>query len=523
MKQFIFVILFSFFLVPVARANVLGEMQTFAPNTDGLDFITVHSARPLNKSFFASSNYLNFAKDHLLVYENYPGQNRVDYSNHLFEYDFGITYAVSHTWQVSLMAPFLLDYASETKNGIHIDLTRGVHAYRPGTKWTFYQNNGSYAAGLFSIDYPYVKNSPYTGVDPKPIFNFELAYLTKSPNTTHGLNLGYRKRLPTETPTDARMFPLKDQAIASYGLSTTLTETSRFVFELFGSYPINKDPYERATDVSSLDALFALKHFWWKYLRFDWGVTVANPQKTLSPSYRVFAGLVYYWKNDLSGTENPNDEYMQKEVTTVAPLPEEVSSSDDPLVVLPENDELYTRATLPIEVSGGESPYIYEVITGDGFVSTQGVYTAPSRPGISQVRVTDMKGRSKLVDLTIIAPPKADREIRLTHLEFVTGKDALIPRSQKDLTKNLEQLRGLNISSVIVEGHTDNVGSSQSNVLLSQKRSAVVRRALIRQLGLPEKSVKAIGYGEDVPLVDNLTAGNRQKNRRVELKVYFKK
>ena len=507
-----------------AQANVLGEMQTFAPNTDGLDFISVHSARPLNKHFFASSNYLNYAKDHLLVYENMTTQERMNYSNHLFEYDFGLAYALTNTLQVSLMAPFLLDYGSETKNGIRIDVTKGVHAYRPGAKWTFHQNKGSYAAGLFSVDYPSVTNSPYTGIDPKPIFNFELAYLTKGRSSMHGYNLGYRKRLPTETPLDARMFPLKDQIIASYGFSTTFTESSRFVFELFGSYPINKDPYIRATDPSSLDALFALKHFWWKYLRFDWGFTVAQPQKTLSPTYRVFAGLVYYWKNDLgSSQENPNDEYIQKDVSTLAPFEDDVQDDGSPLVVLPENEEMYTRATLPLEVSGGEAPYIYEVVTGEGRVSTDGIYTAPSRPGIAQIRVSDMKSRSKLVDVTIIVPPKADREIRLTHLEFITGKDILIPRSQKDLAKNLEQLRGLDISSVIVEGHTDSVGSSESNIILSQKRSAAIRRALIRQLGLPERSVKAIGYGEDSPIANNLTAANRQKNRRSELKVYFKK
>lgn len=505
-----------------SQANVLGEMQTFAPNTDGLDFITVHSARPLNKHFFAFSNYFNYAKDHLLVYENYPGQNRMNYSNHLFEYDFGITYAVSSTWQLSLMAPFLLDYSGETKNGIHIDVTRGVHDYRPGAKWTFYQDKDDFMAGLFSVDYPAVKNSPYTGVTPQPIFNFELSYLTRGSKSSHGFNLGYRKRMPSETPSDARMFPLKDQLIASYGFSTSMTETSRFVFELFSSYPINKEPYEKAMDVSSLDALFALKHFWWKYLRFDWGFTVAQPQKTLSPTYRVFAGLVYYWKNDLNSSENPNDQ-IQSNQSVTSLVPQEPVSASEPFVVLPEVEEIYTRATLPIEVSGGDEPYIFEVVTGGGQVSMDGVYTAPLNPGIAQIRVTDMKKRSKLVDVTVVSPPRADREIRLTHLEFVTGKDSLIRRSQKDLAKNLEQLRDLNISKVIVEGHTDSVGSSESNLILSRKRAQALRRALIQQLGLPEAAVKAIGYGEEVPLADNSTASNRQKNRRVELKVYFKK
>lgn len=523
LAHFVFLLFASLFFSIKASANVLGEMQTFAPNTDGLDFITVHSARPLNDQYFAFSNYLNYAKDHLLVYENFPGQNRMSYSNHLFEYDFGLTYALTSNWQVSLMAPFLLDYQSETKNGIKIDVTKGVHSYRPGTKWTFYQSRRHYWAGLFSIDYPDVRNSPYTGVRPQPIFNFELAYTLKNRATTHGFNIGYRKRLPTETPADARMFPLKDQAIASYGLSTSFTKSSRLVAELFASYPINKDPYINAKDASSLDALLAFKHFWWKYLRFDWGITVAEAQKTLSPTYRGFVGLVYYWKNDL-GTQqesNPNSELT--DIAEAAPIIEEPTVNEIPFVVLPENEEVYTRGTVEIEASGGDGPYSYEIITGQGEVDINGVYTAPSQPGIAQVRVSDSSNRFKIIDITIVTPPKADREIRLTHLEFITGKDVLIPRSRNDLFNNLEQLRDLNIESVIVEGHTDSVGSNQSNLILSRKRAAAIRTAIIRQLGLNPRSVKAIGYGEEVPIANNDTATNRQKNRRVELKVYFKK
>jgi outer membrane protein OmpA-like peptidoglycan-associated protein len=494
-----------------ASANVLGEMQTFAPNTDGLDFITVHSARPLSEGYFAFSNYLNFAKDHLLVYENFPQQNRMAYSNHLVEYDFGVSYGLTKNLQFSLMAPFLLDYSGETKNGLHINLSKGLHAYRPGTKWTFYQNQNSYAAGLFSVDMPMVQNSPYTGTENKPIFNAELAYSRTAGDSSHGYNLGYRKRMPTETPQDAHMFPLKDQITASYGYSTKLSEKSRFVFELFSSFPLDKNPYEKATDASSLDALFAVKHFWWRYLRFDWGVTVAPPQQTLSPTWRAFAGLVYYWKSDLTDAEPTNPEIQS------APAISEFKLE-------PEAEEIYTRSTLQIDVVGGGAQiYTYAIESGPGKISDGGLYKAPSKPGHARIRVSDQAGRSKYAEIEIIAPPKADREIRLTNLNFVTGKDALIPSSQRYMQANLRELRGVKISKIIVEGHTDDVGSEASNLLLSQRRADAVRKILLSEFDLAAKSVVAIGYGESTPLVKNDSPIHRQKNRRVELKVYFKK
>lgn len=505
----------------LAQANVLGEMQTFAPNTDGLDFITVHSARPLNEGYFAFSNYLNFAKDHLLVYEDFPQQNRMNYSNQLVEYDFGITYAMTKNLQFSLMAPFLLDYKGETKEGTHINLTKGAHTYRPGTKYTFYQNQHSYAAGLFSVDFPTVANSPYTGIETKPIFNFELAFSRTRGTSTHGYNIGYRKRLPSDTPLDARMFPLRDQLTASYGYSTKLAENSRFVFELFSSFPIDKSPYEKASDASSLDALFAVKHFWWRYLRFDWGVTVAPPQQTLSPTWRAFAGLVYYWKSDLTDSEPANPELQAAPTATAAD-----STFKDPsdFFLQPQSDEIYTRSTLQINVvGGGAQAYIYRVESGPGTISGTGLYKAPARPGRARIKVSDLAGVAKYAEITVVSPPKADKVIRLTNLNFVTGKDELIPSSKKYMEQNLRELKGSSIARIIVEGHTDNVGSDASNLVLSQRRANAIRRILIDEFQLPEKDVIAMAFGESTPLVPNTTAANRQKNRRAELKVYFKK
>lgn len=74
---------------------------------------------------------------------------------------------------------------------------------------------------------------------------------------------------------------------------------------------------------------------------------------------------------------------------------------------------------------------------------------------------------------------------------------------------------------VTVEGHTDGVGSAQSNQILSQKRSESVS-SYLRSKGIDDARLKSIGYGETVPLSDDSTEKGRAANRRVEFKIVEK-
>jgi outer membrane protein OmpA-like peptidoglycan-associated protein len=67
-----------------------------------------------------------------------------------------------------------------------------------------------------------------------------------------------------------------------------------------------------------------------------------------------------------------------------------------------------------------------------------------------------------------------------------------------------------------IEGHTDNVGSDQTNSELSLRRALSVRDYLIG-LGVPATSIGVEGYGSARPVSDNTTPGGRARNRRVEI------
>lgn len=69
--------------------------------------------------------------------------------------------------------------------------------------------------------------------------------------------------------------------------------------------------------------------------------------------------------------------------------------------------------------------------------------------------------------------------------------------------------------AVILEGHTDNKGSKNYNLTLSQSRADAVKNVLIDQYGIEAIRLNTLGYGETMPIDTNNTEQGRQNNRRV--------
>jgi outer membrane protein OmpA-like peptidoglycan-associated protein len=101
-------------------------------------------------------------------------------------------------------------------------------------------------------------------------------------------------------------------------------------------------------------------------------------------------------------------------------------------------------------------------------------------------------------------------------IEFETGSANIKPGSYKLLDEIFESAvvaEGLKLG---VYGHTDNQGSDDINVPLSQKRAESVRSYLLKK-GLKQSQIEAKGYGSEKPIADNSTEAGRSKNRRVEI------
>lgn len=74
--------------------------------------------------------------------------------------------------------------------------------------------------------------------------------------------------------------------------------------------------------------------------------------------------------------------------------------------------------------------------------------------------------------------------------------------------------------TVEIAGHTDNIGSAETNKKLSQKRSESAKDYLVINHGFDPDIFEVNGYGEEMPAAPNDTPEGRSKNRRVEITVY---
>lgn len=99
---------------------------------------------------------------------------------------------------------------------------------------------------------------------------------------------------------------------------------------------------------------------------------------------------------------------------------------------------------------------------------------------------------------------------------FDFGKSDLKPESEPALKEIAGMLQSNPRLKVWVVGHTDNVGSAESNVALSGARAASVVRVLV-QKGIDHSRLGAQGAGPYAPIASNASDSGRARNRRVEL------
>lgn len=101
---------------------------------------------------------------------------------------------------------------------------------------------------------------------------------------------------------------------------------------------------------------------------------------------------------------------------------------------------------------------------------------------------------------------------------FASAKYALLPGARSRIDDIADVLMMDGGRHIVVEGHTDSVGSLDKNVILSQHRAESVRSALIRR-GYDASLIEAHGLGESTPIANNGTSEGRANNRRVEIVV----
>jgi outer membrane protein OmpA-like peptidoglycan-associated protein len=161
---------------------------------------------------------------------------------------------------------------------------------------------------------------------------------------------------------------------------------------------------------------------------------------------------------------------------------------------------------------------IWALVMVDEF--TQQGHSANGRAGILQVIIEERAANLGQVQIDAQSIGKAlvqTGKAALYGLYFDTDSDVLKPQSQPQLIEVGKYLTANPKDTVLIVGHTDNVGALDYNLTLSQRRADAVVRALKEQFSIPGNRLVPRGVGMAAPIGSNASEGGRALNRRVEI------
>jgi outer membrane protein OmpA-like peptidoglycan-associated protein len=136
----------------------------------------------------------------------------------------------------------------------------------------------------------------------------------------------------------------------------------------------------------------------------------------------------------------------------------------------------------------------------------------------NQVQATRAELQQTQQELAALKAKPTDRGMVVTlgDVLFDTGQASLKPGADLQIDRLATYLKSHPQTKVVIEGHTDSVGSDSYNDELSQRRADAVAHALVVR-GVDADDVRAVGRGKSFPVATNDTAAGRQQNRRVEI------
>ena len=144
-------------------------------------------------------------------------------------------------------------------------------------------------------------------------------------------------------------------------------------------------------------------------------------------------------------------------------------------------------------------------------------------PVTKQADLRNVDNTYKEVEVEIVLPKiEVGGEIVINNLFFESNKADIKKDSEAELDRLAKIMQSNPEIQVLIEGHTDNLGGTENNLVLSQARANSVALYLIQNHNIDPTRLKALGIGESNPLYPNDSNENRSKNRRVVFKIMKK-
>ncbi len=455
----------------LAGANICGtDYQNFNPITSGLDFVTVQSSETLKPCILNTGLFLNYAANTLTYtknYNNYFSGQKVD--DRMMGIDLNGGIGIDKNWDAGINLQFVS--ASQVHNPYYTSYfkTDGLADVTLNSKYRLLGDDSGGVAVIGSLNFNQISDNPYTGSNPGPTLNLEVAADTTISSWALGVNLGYRLRNPGDPLPGVPFTPFKNQFIYSAAASYLFASIdTKFIAELIGAQVLEAvDQYTTARSQSSLEGLMGVKVDVNHQMAIHFGGGTALQSGTATPDWRVYTGVNFAWGPlcDTKPTKVPARIFPRP-----TPRPAEPVGKDD--LIEPEPD---------VPDIGDETTSLKVV------ESTSQYYVVRLRAEV-------------LFDFN------SEKIRRGSHHDLEMIHDHLIKKG---------------FNRLIIEGHTDSIGSASYNLELSQRRAEEVRRYLIeRHSDLPPGKIEATGYGKTKPVADNGNYQGRQQNRRVEFRIF---
>lgn len=118
-----------------------------------------------------------------------------------------------------------------------------------------------------------------------------------------------------------------------------------------------------------------------------------------------------------------------------------------------------------------------------------------------------------------LQPIKAGGKVTLKNIFFQTDAHELKPESDMELDKLVNFLKTNPAVKIEISGHTDNTGTHDHNMKLSEARAKAVYEYLVKTGGIAAERLSYKGFGETQPVADNKTEAGKAQNRRTEVKI----
>lgn len=133
----------------------------------------------------------------------------------------------------------------------------------------------------------------------------------------------------------------------------------------------------------------------------------------------------------------------------------------------------------------------------------------------------DVIGRPMQMELLEVNPIEEGQTYQINDIKFNTDSYDLSEQIMTILDEFIEFLNQNPTVKIAIQGHTDNKGDQQKNLILSENRAKAVNDYLILE-GVSPSRMSYKGYGSSKPLVSNDTEEGRAKNRRTEFEILSK-